>query len=513
MSSEKPVRVRFAPSPTGPLHMGGVRTALFNYLFARQNNGAFILRIEDTDQARYVNGAEAYIIEALRWCGLEFDEGPLQGGDYAPYRQSERKGQYQKYVDQLIESGHAYYAFDTSEELGNAREKAESRGDTFSYDAGTRLSMKNSLTLSPEEVREFLDADQPHVVRFRMPENDELVDAGDMIRGEVSFRTSELDDKVLFKADGMPTYHLANVVDDHLMAITHVIRGEEWLPSTPLHVLLYRAFGWEKPLFAHLPLILKPHGKGKLSKRDGDKLGFPVFPLRWTDPVSGEVSAGYREAGYFPEAFINMMALLGWNPGSEQEIFSLEELIEAFSFERVNKAGARFDPAKAQWFNHQYLIRKSDEELAGLFGPVLVQKGVVPPTVDYLARVIALVKERVSFVTELWEQTYFFFIQPESYDAKVVKKRWKGDVPSFMSQLAGFFKDYAGKWEAGELKAAVSERIQEQEMNFGGVMNAFRLALVGGSFGPDLFTIAEMLGKEEVIDRINKAVNTLNKDI
>jgi glutamyl-tRNA synthetase len=509
MSNNKSVRVRFAPSPTGPLHMGGVRTALFNYLFARQKGGTFILRIEDTDQTRYVKGAEDYIIESLKWCGLEFDEGPVQGGSYGPYRQSERKAQYREFADLLIEKGHAYYAFDTSEELDLARKEEEAEGRTFSYDEHTSLSMKNSLALSGEEVDKLFQDGAPYVIRFKMPEQAEVVDDEDMIRGKVSFRTSDLDDKVLFKADGMPTYHLANVVDDHLMEVTHVIRGEEWLPSMPLHVLLYRAFGWEKPVFAHLPLILKPQGKGKLSKRDGDKLGFPVFPLQWTDPETGEVSAGYREEGYFPEAFINMLALLGWNPGTEQEIFSKEELVKVFSFDRVNKAGARFDPEKAKWFNHQYLINTSDKELAGLFGPVLIEKGVVPPPTDFLARIVSLVKELVSFFSELWEHTAFFFKAPESYDPKVIKKRWKGDIPAFMGQLADFLDDIATDWQADLLKEKVSALISEKEMNFGGVMNSLRLVLVGGSFGPDLFTIVEMLGKEEVVLRIRKAVAEL----
>jgi glutamyl-tRNA synthetase len=509
MSRNNSVRVRFAPSPTGPLHMGGVRTALFNYLFARQNGGTFILRIEDTDQTRYVKGAEDYIIESLRWCGLEFDEGPVQGGNFGPYRQSERKAQYREFADLLIEKGHAYFAFDTAEELDIARKEAESEGRTFSYDEHTRLSMKNSLALSGEEVEKLIRNGAPYVVRFKMPEQAEMVDDEDMIRGKVSFRTSDLDDKVLFKADGMPTYHLANVVDDHLMEVTHVIRGEEWLPSMPLHVLLYRAFGWDKPVFAHLPLILKPQGKGKLSKRDGDKLGFPVFPLQWTDPETGDVSAGYREEGYFPDAFINMLALLGWNPGTEQEIFSKEELIKSFSFERVNKAGARFDPEKAKWFNHQYLINTSDKELAGFFGPVLVGNGVVPPPTDFLARIVSLVKERVSFVSELWEQMAFFFVAPSDFDAKVAKKRWKGDIPPFMGQLADFLDDVTTDWQADLLKEQVSALISEKEMNFGGVMNSLRLALVGGSFGPDLFTIVEMLGKEEVVLRIRKAVAEL----
>jgi glutamyl-tRNA synthetase len=509
MSSKNSVRVRFAPSPTGPLHMGGVRTALFNYLFARKQGGTFILRIEDTDQTRYVKGAENYIIEALKWCGLEFDEGPVQGGPYAPYRQSERKELYREFADQLVKTGHAYYAFDSSEELDKARKEAEAEGRTFAYDVKSRLFMKNSLSLPAGEVEKFLERGDAHVIRFKMPEDSESIEDEDMIRGRVSFRTSDLDDKVLFKADGMPTYHLANIVDDHLMKITHVIRGEEWLPSMPLHVLLYRAFGWEKPVFAHLPLILKPQGKGKLSKRDGDKLGFPVFPLKWTDPESGEVSAGYREDGYFPEAFINMLAFLGWNPGTEQEIFSKEELVTVFSFDRVNKAGARFDPEKAKWFNHQYLIKKSEEELAGLFGPVLIEHGVTPPPVDFLIRIISLVRERVSFVNELWGQTEFFFDAPGEYDLKVVKKRWRGDIPAFIKELAVFFDEYDGDWNAACLKEKVSAQIEAKELNFGGIMNALRLSLVGGSFGPDLYAIIEILGKNEVVGRIEKAVEVL----
>jgi glutamyl-tRNA synthetase len=489
--------------------MGGVRTALFNYLFARKHKGTVILRLEDTDQTRYVKGAEDYIIEALKWCGLDFDEGPVQGGEFGPYRQSERKNIYRKFADQLVESGHAYYAFDTPEELDAARKAAEAKGQTFSYDNKTRLSMQNALTLSNDEVKQRMTKEIPYVIRFKMPEEEILVEEEDMIRGKVSFRTSELDDKVLFKADGMPTYHLANIVDDHLMEITHVIRGEEWLPSMPLHVLLYRAFGWDKPAFAHLPLILKPHGKGKLSKRDGDKLGFPVFPLKWTDPETGEVSTGYREEGYFPEAFLNMLALLGWNPGTDQEIFMPEQLIEAFSFDKVNKAGARFDPEKARWFNHQHLIRKTNEELAALFGPVLVEKGIIPPPIDKLARIVGLVKERVNFVHELWDQSSFFFVAPASYDEKVVQKRWKGEVPDFIMALIKIFDDYDGEWKAATLKETVSGLINQKQLSFGGVMNGLRLALVGGSFGPDLFTIIEILGRDEVTERIKKAVKTL----
>jgi glutamyl-tRNA synthetase len=489
--------------------MGGVRTALFNYLFARRHGGTFILRIEDTDQSRYVPGAENYIIDSLEWCGLQFDEGIEQGGPYGPYRQSERREYYRQYADQLINSGDAYFAFDTPEELNEARGKAEAEGKAFSYDAGTRGSMKNSLSLPAQEVARLLGSGKPYVIRFKMPETDEAVEEDDLIRGKVTFHTAELDDKVLFKSDGMPTYHLANVVDDHLMHISHVIRGEEWLPSMPLHVMLYLAFGWDKPRFAHLPLILKPQGKGKLSKRDGDKMGFPVFPLQWKDQVSNETFSGYREDGYFPESFINILALLGWNPGTEQELFGMEELVQAFGFERVNKSGARFDPEKAKWFNHQYLIQKSDEELAGLFMPILQSKGLTDLDLTRVVRIIGMVKERVSFVKELWEQTHFFFQVPENYDPKVVKKRWKGEIPAFMPKASDLLQTYDGPWEAEAIKTEVSNLIEKEAQNFGGVMNSLRLALVGGSFGPDLFAIVEILGKEEVVARLNKALKEI----
>ena len=413
--SERKVRVRFAPSPTGPLHIGGVRTALFNYLFAKKHGGDFLLRIEDTDQTRYVPGAEDYIQEALAWCGISIDEGPKQGGPFAPYRQSERKALYLNYAEQLLQSGYAYYAFDTPEELDEARNTAESKGETFTYNALSRGQMKNSLSL-PESAWKEMVSSTHYVVRFKMPDNLDVTEI-DLIRGSVTFNTSLLDDKVLFKSDGMPTYHLANVVDDHLMDISHVIRGEEWLPSMPLHVLLYRAFGWEDtmPRFTHLPLILKPTGKGKLSKRDGDKLGFPVFPLLWRDSETGETSRGYREDGYFPDSFINMLALLGWNPGTEQEIFSMDELIHAFSLERVGKSGARFDPEKTKWFNHQYFVKKSDEELGALLLPFLADKGI-HANPDMVAKVCGMVKERCNFVSEIWDQSYFLFAPPTSYD-------------------------------------------------------------------------------------------------
>lgn len=503
------IRVRFAPSPTGPLHIGGMRTALFNYLFAKHHGGDFLLRIEDTDQTRYVPGAEAYIMEALDWCGITIDEGPREGGPHAPYRQSERKALYAGYAQQLIDTGHAYYAFDTPEELESIRMTAEANGETFTYNAATRVKMRNSLTLPKGEWHALLASGQAHVVRFRMPDN-EIVAATDLIRGHVQFNTDQLDDKVLFKSDGMPTYHLANVVDDHLMEITHVIRGEEWLPSMPLHVLLYSAFGWEStmPQFSHLPLILKPEGKGKLSKRDGDKLGFPVFPLAWKDPVSGEVSRGYREDGYLPDGFINMLSLLGWNPGTEQEIFSMNQLIESFSLDRVGKSGSRFDPEKTKWFNHQYLIRQTDLELAKLFIPVLQSKGVkVPP--ELVERVCSLVKDRCHFVNEIWEQGFFFFQAPTSYDEKIVSKRWKDGVPDMMVQIAKFF-DTVENWSAPRIKEPFSQFVTEKGWNFGTIMNSLRLCLVGGSFGPDIFEICEIIGKEETLSRIEQAVRTIS---
>ena len=506
--SDQKVRVRFAPSPTGPLHMGGVRTALFNYLFARKHGGDFLLRIEDTDQTRYVPGAEEYIIESLKWCGIEVDEGIGAGGDSGPYRQSERKELYREYADQLVANNNAYYAFDTPEELEAVRKEYEDRKETFTYNSATRGKMKNSIALSDEEVRQRIESGEAYVIRFRMPEN-VTVEEEDMIRGKVAFNTDQLDDKVLFKSDGMPTYHLANVVDDHLMKISHVIRGEEWLPSLPLHVLLYEKLGWEKPRFAHLPLILKPVGKGKLSKRDGDKIGFPVFPLQWTDPKSGEVSRGYREDGYFPDAFINMLALLGWNPGTDQEIFTLEELSQSFSLERVGKSGSKFDPEKTKWFNHQYLVNKPDEELAEFLQPELREKNI---EVDYAfaARVCSLMKERATFVAEIFEQGKFFFEAPAEYDEKVVKKRWKGEAPSVMMEIAEMLESVP-EWVADSIKAPFSEFVNEKGWGFGLVMNAFRLCLVGAGHGPDLFVICEMLGKEEVIRRIKTGIERIGK--
>jgi len=498
------IRVRFAPSPTGALHIGGVRTALYNYLFARQNGGKMILRIEDTDQTRFVPGAESYIIESLKWCGINFDEGVEQGGEYGPYKQSERKEIYQKYADKLIESGNAYYAFDTPEALDALR----SENAHFSYTAAVRQNLDNSLNLSKEEVQKKMDAKTPFVIRFKMPE-DRIVEMNDLVRGDVKIKATELDDKVLFKSDGMPTYHLANIVDDHLMEISHVIRGEEWLPSLPLHELLYEAFGWEAPRFAHLPLLLKPNGNGKLSKRDGDKLGFPVFPMRWTDPKTGAVSHGFCEDGYLPEAFINMLALLGWNPGTEQEIFTMEELIKSFSIERISKSGARFDPEKAKWFNQQFLRQESDTKLAKEFLPVLEKKGI-NTNIEFVEKAVALVKERLTFSADLWSQTSFFFVRPENYEPKVVKKRWKETIPPIMSDLAKALEKVE-IWQADNIKASIVSFIEARELGMGQVMNALRLTLVGGGSGPDLMTLAEVLGKEEVIARIEQGVSTIKR--
>ncbi len=505
------VRVRFAPSPTGPLHIGGVRTALFNYLFARRNNGVFILRIEDTDRERYVPGAEEYIIESLRWCGIETDEGVPVGGPCNPYHQSDRKDIYRQYALQLIECGDAYYAFDTPEELDEIRKEYEKENKgVFQYDSSTRKMFTNSVTLSESEVKDRLTTGEPFVIRYRMPENETVVFT-DEIRGKMEVNTSTLDDKVLYKSDGMPTYHLANVVDDHLMEISHVIRGEEWLPSLPLHIMLYRSLGWEKqmPVFAHLPLLLKPSGQGKLSKRDGDKMGFPVFPLQWEDPQTGDIATGYREEGYFPGAFVNILALLGWNPGTEKEIFSMEELIESFSLEKVGKSGARFDPGKARWFNHKYLVEKPDGEISKLFIPVLREKGVdaAPAKVQ---EIVCLVKERVSFVHELWDESFFFFVRPEKYDRQVVKKKWKPDTPVLLSKIAGVLEKVE-PFEAVAAEAAVKSFLEQNGTGAGKVMLPLRLALVGESKGPGLFNIASMLGKEETLARINMAIKTLGE--
>ncbi|MBN2774069.1 MAG: glutamate--tRNA ligase [Prolixibacteraceae bacterium] len=506
--SERKVRVRFAPSPTGPLHIGGLRTALFNYLHARKNNGTFILRIEDTDQNRYVKEAEDYIIKSLDWCGLTPDEGPGIGGEFEPYRQSERKAMYKEYSDKLIADGWAYFAFDTPEELDKLRTEAEQNKQVFAYGTETRGKLNNSLTASEKETQEKINSGEPYVVRFKMPENTDVTET-DIVRGKVTFNTSQLDDKVIFKSDGMPTYHLANVVDDHLMKITHVIRGEEWLPSLPLHVLLYRALGWEdtKPQFAHMPLTLKPQGKGKLSKRDGDKMGFPVFPLPWKDPQTGQISRSYKEDGYFPEAFINMLAFLGWNPGTEQEFFTKEELIEAFSLERIVKAGSRFDPEKAKWYNKHYFQLKPDTELAELFKPILTEKGIEASN-EKIVKVISEIKERCGFVSEIWEQGSFFFQAPTEYDEQTIKKRWKEDTPEKLSAISALFES-VNEWKAENIKETFSAFMNEKEWGFGAVMNPLRLCLVGGNMGPDLFVICEILGKEETVSRIQAGIKKI----
>ena len=502
---ERKVRVRFAPSPTGALHIGGVRTALYNYLFAKQHNGDMILRIEDTDSQRFVPGAEAYIIEALEWFGIKFDEGVGYGGNHAPYRQSERKDIYRKYVEQLLSDGKAYIAFDTPEELEAKRKEIPN----FQYDASTRMQMRNSLTLPKEEIDRLIAEGKQYVVRFKV-EPGEDVHVNDLIRGEVIINSSILDDKVLYKsADNLPTYHLANIVDDHLMEISHVIRGEEWLPSAPLHVLLYRAFGWKDsmPEFAHLSLLLKPDGNGKLSKRDGDRLGFPVFPLEWHDPKTGEVSSGYREAGYLPEAVINFLALLGWNPGNDQEILSMDDLIKLFSLEKCSKNGAKFDFEKGKWFNHKYIQNKSNEELTELFLPILQEKGISADPAK-TAKIIGLVKDRISFVKELWAQTSYFFIAPESYEEKSVKKRWKEDTPERMKELIEILENITD-FASEDTEKIVLGWITENNYHMGNVMNAFRLAVVGECKGPHMFDITTILGKEETIKRIKKAIEVL----
>ena len=497
------VRVRFAPSPTGPLHMGGVRTALYNYLFARNHGGKMILRIEDTDSQRFVPGAEEYIIESLRWCGIEIDEGVGVGGPHAPYRQSERREIYLKYALQLVEAGWAYYAFDTAAELDALRKECESRGETFAYNYTVREKLPTSLSLSAAEVRERIDRGDQWVIRFKMPV-DETVEMDDLIRGHVKVNTSTLDDKVLYKSvDALPTYHLANIVDDYLMEISHVIRGEEWLPSLPLHYLLYRAFGWEasRPQFAHLPLLLKPTGGGKLSKRDGDKMGFPVFPLFWRSPSTGETARGYREDGYFPEAFVNMLALLGWNPGTEQEIFSMQELIDAFSLDRVSKSGARFQPDKAKWFNAQYMHRKSDAELAALFQPILREHGVVVSD-EIAGRAAGIMKERATFITDLWDLTSYFFIAPHEYDEKQVKKYWKGDNPAHLAEVREVLASI-DDFSLENTERVVNAWIAEKGYGMGQVMNTLRLALVGAGKGPGMYDVTSFLGKEETLRRID----------
>ncbi len=491
------------------MHIGGLRTALFNYLFAKKNKGSFILRIEDTDQTRFVPGAEEYILESLKWCGIIPDEGVGADGEYGPYRQSERKEIYRDYAMQLIASGYAYYAFDTPEELNSLRTEYESRKQNFTYDSRIRTELRNSISLSEDEVKKLLSEGKPYVIRFKFPE-DEVISMLDIVRGDVEVNSSSVDDKVLYKSDGMPTYHLANVVDDYLMKISHVIRGEEWLPSLPLHVSLYKAFGWEAemPEFAHLPLILKPDGKGKLSKRDGDKGGFPVFPIEWKDPKSGETSSGYRESGYFPESCLNILAFLGWNPGTEQEIFSLDEFVQNFDLKKVGKSGAKFDPDKAKWYNHHYMQERSNEIIAEEFQAILKNKGVNADD-QLVIKIVEKVKERANFVSELWEHADFFFIAPEEYDPKVSKKRWKENTPSIIEALIKIL-EAESDFTSSKLETVVKAAIEENEWGMGAVMNAWRLALVGTSKGPHLFDIVEILGKEESIKRMNKAIEVLS---
>lgn len=512
MSARK-VRVRFAPSPTGPLHIGGVRTALYNYLFAKKHNGDFILRIEDTDRERYVPGAEDYIIESLKWCGIAPNEGAGFGnGSFAPYRQSERKDIYKKFAEQLVESGSAYYAFDTSDELDALRKKTQSDGvSPLQYDTSTRMNMKNSLVLPAAEVEKRIAAGEKHVVRIKMPVNEEIK-VTDMIRGEVVVHTSQLDDKVLFKSDGMPTYHLANVVDDYLMQITHVIRGEEWLPSAPLHVLLYKYFGWEKimPQFAHLPLLLKPDGHGKLSKRDGDQLGFPVFPLQWTDPATKEVSSGYRESGYFPDAVLNILALLGWHPTEAQEIFTLEELIHAFSLDHVAKGGAKFDPEKAKWLNQQYLRNKSDEDIAEIFQKQLTEKQkefeFKMPDAAYVKKACHLLKEKASFVNEFWNLGKYFFIAPDKFDMDIIHKKWNEKTADFFLKVKEKFSGL-NVFTHDELEKVFKQTAAELGIKPGEVMQLLRVIITGGAGGPALFEVVALLGKDEAAKRIERAVN------
>lgn len=501
---DRKVRVRFAPSPTGPLHIGGVRTALYNYLFAKKHGGDFILRIEDTDQKRFVEGAEEYINESLSWLGISPDEGVREGGEHAPYRQSERMSMYKQYADQLIEAGHAYYAFDTPEELDEMRTKLEAARMSAKYDASSRMSMKNSLSMSEDEVQKRLDNGDPYVVRIKLPRKEE-VRFHDEVRGWVVVHTSQMDDKVLLKQDGLPTYHLANVVDDHIMEISHVIRGEEWLPSAPLHVLLYRYLGWENtmPKFAHLSLLLKPDGKGKLSKRDGDRLGFPVFPLQWVDKKTNEVSSGYRESGYLPEAVLNMLALLGWHPSDNQELFTLEELVQAFSLEKVSKSGAKFDADKAKWFNHKYLQEKGNAAIAEILRPMMVEKSWEAED-DYLQKVIAMVKEKVNFAPEILEVSDYFFVEPTSYDEKVVRKRWKDAVPGLISELAAQWSELSS-FNAESLENSFKAFAETKEVSPGSLMQPLRLAVSGKAGGPPIFEMLELLGQETVVRRMQSA--------
>lgn len=504
------VRVRFAPSPTGPLHIGGVRTALYNYLFARQHHGTMILRIEDTDQTRFVPGAEDYIIEALTWLGIQFDEGVHVGGPFGPYRQSDRKALYKQYANQLIRDGWAYYAFDKPEALEAKRKEYEARKATFQYDCNTRGKMENSLSLTADEVKNRMDNGEAYVVRFKFPQDMDIT-VHDLIRGDVTMNSNLLDDKVLFKSDGMPTYHLANIVDDHLMEVTHVIRGEEWLPSAPLHVMLYKAFGWETsmPQFAHLPLLLKPEGNGKLSKRDGDRLGFPVFPLDWHDPKSGELSHGYREQGYLPQAVVNMLALLGWNPGTEQEIMSMDELIQLFDISHISKGGAKFNVEKAKWFNHEYLQKCSDEDLAQMVQPQL-QEHHVTASHDYVVKVCGMMKERLTFPSEMWDTAHYFFEAPKGYSPKDIQKRWKPGMTKHMAKIIEILHTVPFEYDAIH-KALLEDYIKGNELNMGQVMNSFRLALVGETKGPDMLTLVMMLGKDETIARVQRAIDVIGE--
>lgn len=507
MEQLRKVRVRFAPSPTGALHMGGVRTALFNYLFAKKNHGDFILRIEDTDQHRFVSGAEDYIRRALEWVGMKTDEDPWKGGPYGPYRQSERKSMYRQYADQLIESGHAYYAFDTSEELEAMRDRlTRAKVPSPQYNASVRMTMKNSLTLSSDDVAARLEAGEAYTIRIKVPRNEE-VRFQDAIRGWVQVNTNSMDDKVIFKSDGMPTYHLANIVDDHLMDITHVIRGEEWLPSAPLHILLYDYFGWEntRPQFAHLPLILRPDGNGKLSKRDGDRLGFPVFPLEWIDPNSGEKSSGYRERGYFPDAFINMLAFLGWNPGGERELYSMDELIQEFSLDRVGKSGSKFDAAKTNWYNQQYLRARDNSELANILLPVLESENLViqkEKVFDY----IDMMKERATFVTDMLEGRYLLE-KPQSYEEKVIQKKWTDESAKVIENLISAFERVDFKSEI--LESTFKEFLQTNQLGMGYVLPLLRVLVTGQGTGPGMFDIMSFLGKEESLDRLKAGIQKL----
>lgn len=503
------VRVRFAPSPTGGLHLGGVRTVLYNYLFAKHHGGDFILRIEDTDQKRFVEGAEEYIMKCLDWCGLEPDESPAKGGPYAPYRQSERKHYYYQYAQQLVDEGCAYYAFDTPEELEGMRSRFKTDSNPSpQYDHFTRMSMRNSLSLSQEEVQELLGKGTPHVIRLRMPQNT-VVKLDDMIRGEVSFDTSLVDDKVLLKADGMPTYHLAVVVDDYLMKVTHAFRGEEWLPSAPVHILLWKYLGWEAemPRWAHLPLILKPDGHGKLSKRDGERLGFPVFAMDWKDPKTGETTTGFKERGFLPEAFVNILAVLGWNDGTEQEVFTMEELIHKFSIDRVHKGGAKFDYEKAKWFNHQYIQQKSDAELAALVRPFITSHDV-NPNADLLIKVVALIKERCHLLTDFWEQANFFFVAPEHVDLSAIAGKWSPEKTAFFENWLDA-TDAIGEWKHDQIEAHFNEHLAQKGLKKGDVLLPLRIMLVGGKFGPGVFDIAELIGMDEMKERIRKVLTAL----